>query len=111
MTFEEVLPLMKQGKVAVLDGSRYRFQNGEFVSNWKGGWDAVYISFYFLVSQDWEIEKVEVKKWQWVFGRGNSALFQTSLYHSEESAEKKREQHGCDWKYPIPPTEIESDQD
>ena len=110
MKFEEVLPLMKQGKVAVLDGTRYRLEDGWLKVSPDQKWSRVYGGLP-LSSEEWEIEKVKTKKWQWVFGRGNSTLFQTSLYYSEESAEKKRKQHGCDWKYPIPPTEIESDQD
>ena len=109
MKFEEVLPMMKQGRTALVDGTPYRFVAGRLCVKTRKEWSKFYGNVPFF-SEEWEIEKVKIKKWQWVFGRGNSALFQTSLYRSEESAEKMREQHGCDWKYPIPPTEIEVDE-
>ena len=111
MTFEEVLPWLKQGKIVIHGEYRYQIRNNMLQKKLSDEWHSTCMGWLLLGSEEWEIEKKKVKKWQWVFGRGNSALFQTSLYHSEESAEKKREQHGCDWKSPILQTEIESDQD
>ncbi len=108
MKFEEVLPIMKLGRTALVDGTPYRFIDGRLCVKTRYGWSKFYGDAPFF-SENWEIEKVKVKVWQWVFGKEHKAAIATSIYHTEESAEKIRIQRGYEWKHPIPQTEIEVD--
>ncbi len=111
MKFEEVLPLMKQGQIAVWGCGRYREAEGKLIVQYDIEWTVVFLDWAALSSEEWQIEKVKVKKWQWVFGRGHGLNIATSIYHTEESAEKNRIQRGYEWKHPIPQTEIEVEED
>ena len=109
MTFEEVLPWLKQGKIVIHGEYRYQIRNNMLQKKLSDEWHSTCMGWLLLGSEEWEIEKVKVKKWQWVFGKGHGLNIATSIYHTEESAEKNRIQRGYEWKHPIPQTEIEVD--
>ena len=110
MKFEEVLPMMKQGRTALVDGTPYRFVAGRLCVKTRKEWSKFYGDVPFF-SENWEIEKKKVKVWQWSFGTGRMAFFQMSFYLTEEEAEKACVEYDCKWKHPIPQTEIEVDED
>ena len=111
MKFEEVLPLLKQGRIATHGEHRYQIRNNMLQKKLADGWHSTCMGWVLLGSENWEIEKAKVKKCQWVFGKGHGLNIATSIYHTEESAEKNRIQRGYEWKHPIPQTEIEVEED
>ena len=66
MKFEEVLPLMKQGQIAVWGCGRYREAEGKLIVQYDIECTVAFLDWAALSSEEWEIEKVKVKKWQWV---------------------------------------------
>ena len=110
MKFEEVLPLMKQGRTALVDGKHYRLFDGRLCVKTPKEWSEVYGAIS-LCSENWEIEKKKVKKWFWILGRVNDPCFRSMTLLTEEEAERKRVESGYGWKHPIPQTEIEVDED
>jgi hypothetical protein len=89
MKFEEVLPKMRdEGRVGIRKGRRHKFEKGVFVIEYPlGGWSEVYIGAPSLTEDDWTIEPVKVKKWQWVFGSGVEGESSPRIYLTEEGAE------------------------
>ncbi len=115
MKFEEVLPKMRdEGRVGVIGLDFFKFENG-FI--WKRSSKySPWVHFPRIVedyftSDDWAIEPVKVKKWQWVFGNDIQILLSPPLHLTKDEAEIKRVLYSYSWKNLVAPTEIESYED
>ena len=112
MKFEEALPKMRdEGRIGVRKERRHKFEKGVFVMEYPlGGWSEVYIGAPSLTKDDWTIEPIKVKKWQWVFGSDVEGESLPRLYLTEERAEAYRIEYEYDWMEPIDHTMSEEEE-
>ena len=112
MKFEEVLPKMREGKIGKV--GEYLFKLSEYGLIWKkshSSWTRhPRMLEDFLERDDWSLEPMKVKKWQWIFGCGVEGESSPRVYLTEEKAEKYRVEYEYDWMERIDHTLIEEEE-
>ena len=112
MKFEEVLPKMREGKIGKV--GEYLFKLSEYGLIWKkshSSWTRhPRMLEEFLERDDWSLEPIKVKKWQWVFGSDAEIQAAPAVYLTEEKAEKYRVAYEYDWMERIDHTMIEGEE-
>ena len=113
MKFEEILPKMRdEGKIGKV--GEYLFKLTEYGLVWKkshSSWTRhPRMLEDFLERDDWSLESMKVKKWQWVFGSGVEIQVAPAGYLTEEKAEKYRVAYEYDWMERIDHTMIEGEE-
>ena len=87
MKFEEVLPKMRdEGRIAIHNGNQYKFFDGNIYLKMDHVWILVTLTTIALISDEWSLEPIKVKKWRWVFGCGETVQREVSSYMTEEEA-------------------------
>lgn len=111
MKFEEVLPKMRDvGRVGIWNGHRHKFVDGMLQWEEDCPWPFIHYSGKAFTSDDWVLEPIKVKKWQWVFGSDVEGESLPRLYLTEERAEAYRIEYEYDWMEPIDHTMIEEEE-
>lgn len=114
MRFEDVLPKMRDGRIAELNGTKYRFSD-EKLHKWisrEEKWVGMQVSdLWFktaIKTTCWKFPQEIVKRWQWVFGSGSEKKENACGYYTEIEAEGLRIKYGFEWKHRIDETEIDT---
>lgn len=111
MKFEEVLPKMRdEGRVGILFGSRHTFDSSRNFVRWeKTGWRLFEASSAVFTSDEWSLEPIKVKKWQWVFGVRNECRVMPIHRMTEVEAEGYMIVNGFGWAEEIDHTMVEEE--
>ena len=113
MKFEEILPKMRdEGKIGKV--GEYLFKLSEYGLIWKkshSSWTRhPRMLEDFLERDDWSLEPIKVKKWQWVFGVENKANFLMQARMTKQEACDYAKEHNFNWTVYIDQTMIEEEE-
>ena len=111
MRFEEVLPKMRdEGRIAVRNGQEYKFFDGNLMFKANHEWVYITLTSQAYITNDWTLEPIKVKKWQWVFGVENRANFLTQSRMTKQEAYDYAKGHNFNWAIYIDQTLTEEEE-